>query len=46
MSDSCLHYHRPLFLFADCCKQWVRCHICHNEQANHEMERYKVQNEM
>ena len=42
MNDNCNHYQRPVFILAECCKKWFKCHICHNENSDHEMDRYKI----
>ena len=42
MNKNCNHYQRPVLIYADCCKKWFECHICHNDQSTHEMDRYKV----
>ncbi|GMH35139.1 hypothetical protein BSKO_03007 [Bryopsis sp. KO-2023] len=38
----CQHYMRNGALVAPCCSQVFACRLCHDEQADHKMDRYKV----
>ena len=43
MSDAqlqtCQHYKRPIAILANCCQKWFSCHVCHNEQSDHDIIR-------
>lgn len=39
----CSHYERKCWLRADCCNgEYVPCRICHNDDADHKLDRFKV----
>ncbi|PVU85127.1 hypothetical protein BB559_001572 [Furculomyces boomerangus] len=41
-SAGCSHYKRNAMIKAECCKKWVWCRFCHDENENHEMNRFLV----
>eukprot|EP00834_Sanchytrium_tribonematis_P002696 NODE_89_length_21781_cov_0.895836.p5 type:complete len:344 gc:universal NODE_89_length_21781_cov_0.895836:12216-13247(+) len=38
----CQHYTRNCLLLAECCKEYVVCRLCHDEENDHEMDRFIV----
>ena len=39
----CKHYKRGCKLLAECCRHWYPCRHCHNEEEDHEMDRFATQ---
>lgn len=40
---TCPHYHRRCWMRADCCDgRYVACRHCHNEAADHQLDRFSV----
>ena len=37
----CKHYKTNCKFMAECCKKWYPCRFCHNENSNHEVDRFK-----
>lgn len=42
MTEGCSHYQRSIMIRAECCQKWFSCHVCHNEQSNHEIDKKLV----
>lgn len=39
----CTHYNNlKLQIYAECCKKFYDCRFCHNENEDHEIDRYKI----
>lgn len=38
----CKHYKTNCKFMAECCKKWYPCRYCHNEEADHEVNRFKT----
>lgn len=38
----CKHYMTNCKFMAECCKKWYPCRFCHNENNDHEVDRYKT----
>lgn len=38
----CSHYQRKCYIFAECCKKYYPCRLCHNKSENHEVERSTI----
>ena len=38
----CLHYKNNIQIYAYCCNQYYDCHMCHNENTNHNIATYKL----
>lgn len=38
----CKHYKTNCKFMAECCKKWFPCRFCHNENSNHEVDRFKT----
>jgi len=39
ITKKCTHYNNNLLVYADCCKEYFECHLCHNEDRGHTMNR-------
>jgi hypothetical protein len=39
IEKKCTHYNNNLLVYADCCKKYYDCHLCHNEEEGHVMDR-------
>lgn len=39
IEKKCTHYENCLQVFAKCCNKYYDCHLCHNEQNNHKLNR-------
>tara|TARA_B100001094_G_C18160719_1_gene789145 strand:- start:378 stop:1262 length:885 start_codon:yes stop_codon:yes gene_type:complete len=39
---SCEHYNRNCMIFADCCDKFYSCRLCHDENEDHPIDRYKI----
>lgn len=42
ITKNCEHYKNNVQVFAICCNQYYDCHLCHNEQNDHKMQRKKI----
>lgn len=40
----CEHYERSIQIYASCCNKWFSCHVCHNSESNHEIDRKQIHN--
>jgi len=38
----CTHYSNNLLVYADCCNEYFECHLCHNEERGHILNRPKI----
>lgn len=38
----CKHYIKKCYILAECCKKFYVCRLCHNENENHEIDRFKI----
>lgn len=38
----CDHYQRSINIYAECCHKWFPCHICHNNDSDHEIDRSNI----
>jgi hypothetical protein len=36
----CKHYQQKCRLLAPCCQRWYTCRLCHDADADHEVDRY------
>jgi RING finger/CHY zinc finger protein 1 len=36
----CTHYKRHCDIFAECCKKWYGCRLCHDEAEDHKIDRF------
>jgi len=41
--ENCPHYRTGCRIFAECCRQFFLCRLCHNETEDHEIDRYAIQ---
>lgn len=39
ITKKCTHYKNNLLVYADCCNEYFECHICHNEEKGHILNR-------
>lgn len=39
----CTHYETYCFIKAECCQEFFECRLCHNDEQNHEINRYGIQ---
>ena len=37
----CAHYKRSCKIKAACCKRWYCCRICHDDDQDHQINRYR-----
>ena len=40
--DNCEHYKRGCKIIAPCCNKIFHCRLCHDEQSNHEINRFNI----
>lgn len=40
--DGCKNYNRKCLMKAECCQTFVPCRLCHDENCDHKMNRFKV----
>lgn len=43
-SDNCKHYKRGCDIFSPCCKKFFSCRLCHDENSDHEINRFLINN--
>lgn len=41
-NDKCLHYNRKCLIHSLCCDKWYPCRICHDENEDHLIDRFKI----
>lgn len=42
ITKKCTHYNNNLQVYANCCKKYYDCHLCHNEEEGHNMNRLNI----
>ena len=42
VSSNCKHYQRNCMILSPCCNKWFHCRLCHNEDNDHEIDRYLI----
>ena len=40
--QECGHYDRQCMILAKCCDKWFMCRLCHDEQCDHQINRYET----
>ena len=39
---NCKHYKRECLIYSLCCQKWYPCRLCHDENENHTLDRFKI----